>query len=98
MRFDLTDLRLFADVVAAGTITGGAAAAGLSLVRRAELRVLGNTAGLLRGRAQQHADAQAHRLGAAPRYRARVAGLAAVCRLAARAFAGGLGASRPAVA
>ena len=40
--------------------------------------------GLPRGRAlQDHVDAQAHRLGATPRYRLRVEGFASVCRLAA---------------
>ncbi len=41
--------------------------------------------GLPRGRAlQDHVDAQAQRLGAVPRYRLRVEGFGAICRLAAR--------------
>src|SRR5262249_49621794 len=54
MRFDLTDLRLFLAVVDAGSITHGAATAGLSLPAASErlrdMEITGEVALLTRGR------------------------------------------------
>jgi DNA-binding transcriptional LysR family regulator len=68
MRFDLTDLRLFLAVVDAGSITHGAAAAGLSLAAASErlrdMETIGEVALLDRGRrgvsATEAGDALAH--------------------------------------